>query len=92
MSDPFHVSNGVCQGSVLSSYLFAVYMDDLSCELNKINAGCMVENLKLNHSMMLMIYSYVVFVLVYQGSTNSKYVVAHSIVFNANKSYDISLE
>ena len=30
MSDSFSISNGVLQGSVLSPYLFAVYMDDLS--------------------------------------------------------------
>ena len=51
MSDSFNVSNDVRQGSVLSPYLFAVYMDDLSSELNKVNAGCIVGNLKLNHTM-----------------------------------------
>ena len=39
MSDSFNVSNGVRRGSVLSPNLYAVYMDDLSSELNKINAG-----------------------------------------------------
>jgi len=29
-SEQFHVSNGVRQGGVLSPYLFAVYLDDLS--------------------------------------------------------------
>ena len=38
-SEPFHVSNGVRQGGVLSPYLFAVYLDDLSNELNNIKAG-----------------------------------------------------
>ena len=32
-SELFHVSNGVRQGGVLSPYLFAVYLDDLSNEL-----------------------------------------------------------
>ena len=61
MSDSFNVSNGVRQGSVLSPYLFAVYMDDLSSELNKVNAGCIVGNLKL--IMLCMLTIYVVFVL-----------------------------
>ena len=29
MSDSFNVRNGVRQGSVLSPYLFAFYMDDM---------------------------------------------------------------
>ena len=39
VSDSFNVCNGVSQGSVLSPYVFAVLKDDLSSELNKINAG-----------------------------------------------------
>jgi len=38
-SEPFHVSNRVRQGGVLSPYLVAVYLDDLSNELNNIKAG-----------------------------------------------------
>jgi len=36
-AEPFHVFNGVRQGGVLSLYLFAVYLDDLSNELNNIS-------------------------------------------------------
>ena len=41
-SEPFHVSNGVRQGGVLSPYLFAVYLDDLSNELNNVKAECYI--------------------------------------------------
>ena len=47
----FHVSNGVRQGGVLSPYLFPVYLDDLSNELNNIKAGCYIGEVLLNHLM-----------------------------------------
>lgn len=50
-SQPFSVSNGVKQGGVLSPYFFAVYMDDLSNALNKVEAGCYIGNLRFNHLM-----------------------------------------
>ena len=34
VSAPFCVSNGVCQGGILSPILFNVYMDELSHQLN----------------------------------------------------------
>jgi len=36
---------------VLSPYLFAVYVDDLSVELNNIKAGCYIGEVLLNHLM-----------------------------------------
>jgi len=48
-SEAFHVSNGVRQGGVLSPYLFAVYLDDLSKEINNIKAGCYIGEVLLNH-------------------------------------------
>ena len=35
----FRVSNGVKQGDIISPGLFNVYMDDLSCVLNRSNIG-----------------------------------------------------
>jgi len=48
-SELFHVSNEVRQGAVLSPYLFAVYLDDFSNELNNIKAGCYIGEVLLNH-------------------------------------------
>ena len=42
---------GFRQGGVLSPYLFAVYLDDLSNELNNVKAGCYVGEVLLNHLM-----------------------------------------
>ena len=51
MSDPFEVGNGVRQGSLLSPYLFNVYMDDLSKILNSCKTGCMIGDRIMNHLM-----------------------------------------
>ena len=43
-SNSFKVTNGVRQGGILSSYLFNVYMDDLSCTLNKLKIGLCIND------------------------------------------------
>ena len=48
-SSLFSVTNGVRQGSLLSTYFFTVYADDLSKELNKIKVGCFVGKYLVNH-------------------------------------------
>ena len=40
LSEPFSVSNGVRQGSVISPHLFAVYLDGLLLELCNSGVGC----------------------------------------------------
>ena len=51
LSESFHVSNGVRQGGILSSYLFNVYIDDLSTRLNGLSIGCKLGDLLINHLM-----------------------------------------
>ena len=45
----FSVSNGVRQGGILSPYIFAIYMDDLSVTLNNAKVGCHINNRCANH-------------------------------------------
>ena len=49
LSQSFGVSNGVRQGKILSPYLFAVYIDQLSKDLNRVPAGCYIGNTLVNH-------------------------------------------
>ena len=49
LSAPFHVSNGVRQGGILSPALFNVYLDDLSEILIRTNVGCNINGTCVNH-------------------------------------------
>ena len=65
-------------------------MDNLSSELNKITAGCIVGNLKLNHIMYaddLCCFCSSISVLNELQAVCLKYAVARNIVFNVSKSY-----
>merc|ERR1712030_310479 len=48
-SVPFHVTNGVRQGGILSPVLFNLYMDGLSKKLSECKTGCMVGEKLINH-------------------------------------------
>lgn len=50
-SQDFPVLQGVRQGGVLSAYLYAVYMDDLSKDLSATNIGARIGGLTTNHIM-----------------------------------------
>jgi len=87
-TEPFHVSNGVRQGGVLSPYLFAVYLDDLSNELKNINAGCYIGEVLLNHLMFaddICVFCPSVRWLQRILDVCQAYVESHGIIFNCNK-------
>ena len=48
---PFTVTNVVRQGGVLSPYVFAVYLDELSNQPRSTRVGCTVWNMVVNHLM-----------------------------------------
>ena len=50
-SEYFSIINGVRQGGVLSTQLFAIYMDDLSVNLTQCKTGCHLNETVTNHVM-----------------------------------------
>ena len=89
ISDYFKVTNGVRQGSILSSYFFNIYIDDLSKKLAKLNIGCLTGALIVNH----LLYADDI-ILISPSSRGlhrllrecEDYGLANDIVFNASKS------
>ena len=88
VSEPFPMSNGVRQGGVLSPYLFAVYLDDLSNELNNIKAGCYIGEVLLNDLMFadnVCVFCPSVHWLQRILDVWQAYAESHGIIFNLNK-------
>ena len=86
-SEPFHVSNGVRQGVVLSPYLFAVYLNDLSQESKSIRAGCYIGEVLLNHLMLaddICVFCPSVSWLQRILDVCQAYAKSHGIIFNCN--------
>ena len=87
-SESFSVLQGVRQGGILSAYLFAVYMDDLSVALNDTGIGAIIGIKRVNH----LIYADDICIL---ASTLSalrnllqvcnEYAGLHNLDFNPNK-------
>ena len=50
-STSFKVGNGVRQGGILSPYLFNIYVNNLSKDLNSLDIGCTIGSTKINHLM-----------------------------------------
>ena len=89
LSQSFGVSNGVRQGGILSPYLFAVYIDQLSKDLNRVPAGCYIGNTLVNHIIYaddICCFSPSVAGLQDLLAVSDSFSYKNDIVFNSNKS------
>jgi len=89
VSEPFVIYNGVRQDGILSPFLFAVHIDELSLCLQSENTGCRLSRLIINH--LLFADDAVVFAPSAKGLQRlldicSKFAVTHNVVFNVTKS------
>ena len=90
LSETFTVGNGIKQGGLLSPYLFNLYVDNLSIQLNNSGVGCIVSNVIVNHlayadDMILLAPSS----RALQSLLNicSLYAVHHDITYSTEKSF-----
>ena len=91
-STSFCVSNGVKQGGIISPVLFNVYMDNLSCALNRSNIGGRIGGEIVNHlsyadDLCLICLSSAGMQKLLNVCSN--YATEHSLSYNANKSYSL---
>jgi len=85
---PFTVTNGVKQGGILSPYLFAVHLDELSEQLGSARVGCTVGNMVVNHLMFadgICVFSPSISRLQCLLNICGDYTAEHKITFNCNK-------
>jgi len=88
-SETFNITNGVRQEGVLSPFLFAVYIDDLTYKLQMVNVGCYVGCHDLNH--LLFADDAVIFAPAAKGLQQlldicADFANSHNIAFNTVKS------
>ena len=84
----FTVSNGVRQGGILSPYVYGVYVDEMSADLNRIKMGCYIGNHKINHLMFaddLRCFAPSIQGLRKLVRICEKYALGHVINFNSDK-------
>ena len=87
-SSPFTVTNGVRQGRVLSPYLFAVYLNELSIQLGSARVGCSVRNMVVNHLLFaddICVFSPSISGLQCLLNIYGDYAAEHEIIFNCKK-------
>ena len=91
-SSPFAVTNWVRQRGVLSPYLFAVYLDELSIQLGSARVGCTVGNMVVNHLMFaddICVFSPSFSGLQCLLNICGDYATEHEITFNCNKTIGV---
>jgi len=91
-SSPFTATNRVKQGGVLSPYLLAVYLDELSIQLGSARVGSTVANMVVNHLMFaddICVFSPSISGLQCRLNICGDYAAEHESTFNCNKTIGV---